>query len=307
MDDASIRARFYDLRRLLGLRAALRRVAEAGTPRAELVAGGASARAALSDDASPMPRRRVGVLPGSFNPPTLAHTALAAAGLAGGSLDVALYALSTSIVGKEIVTGAALEDRLLLLEVACERDPRLGVLLLNGGLYVEHAELVHAHFPGSEVVFLVGFDKIVQIFDPRYYADRDAALERLFALATFLVAPRGSDGVDELGAVLGRPENRRFARAVGPLALPPRLHEVASSRVRRDVASGAPPLDELPSESRVFVEECRPFDGSATMETGADRYSLRLALLGQLEAADRDADFRAVFARAVADQGDPLP
>ena len=37
---------------------------------------------------------------------------------------------------------------------------------------------------------IYGYDKVVQIFDPRYYDDRDAALDRLFALSSLLVAPR---------------------------------------------------------------------------------------------------------------------
>ena len=296
--DEVLRARLYDASRLLALRAALRWVETETRPRGELV---------FPVDVRPV--GRLGLLPGSFNPLTVAHTELAAAGLAGGAIDRVLFTLSTHTIDKESVTGATLEDRLLVLQLAAEDDGRLGVLLVNRGLYVEQAELVRAAFPSArEVVFLVGWDKIVQIFDRRYYDDRDAALERLFALAGFLVAPRGDAGAAELSALLDRPENRRFVGAVRPLALPPALREVASSRVRAEVRSGVPPPDQLPPAARVFVEETGAYGPRPTDGASPDRYRLRLALLDALETSQggsadaEDADFRALFDRALAER-----
>jgi nicotinamide-nucleotide adenylyltransferase len=289
MDSEAIRARLYDLPRLLALRAALGRVGGAREPRAELIVGGDGAGVA-----------RLGLLPGSYNPPTAAHTTLAAAGLASGAVQGVLFTLSTHTVNKEVIRGAALEDRLLVLELCRDDDPRLGVLLVNRGLYVEQAELVRATFPHvRELVFTVGFDKIVQILDPRYYADRDAALERLFSLATFLVAPRGSAGESDLAALLARPENARFAAAVRPLALPPSLREVASSRVRASVPAGHLPAEDLPPAVRVFVEETGAYDESDAGLDKPGRYRRRLAVLDSLQASgDRSADFRGLVGRA---------
>lgn len=286
MDEDTIRARLYDLPRLLQLRRALREAAAATDGRAEVVAGPGLAHGA-----------RVGILSGSFNPLTVAHTALAEAALASGVVDRALFTLSTSTVDKEVLVGAALEDRLLVLSLACERDPRLGVLLVNRGLYVEQAELLRSTLTPRDVVFLVGFDKIVQIFDRRYYVDRDAALERLFGLARFLVGPRGSEGPAELARLLGRPENARVARAVRPLDLPAGLRNVASSRVR--AADGGAPDDHLPLEARVFAVETGAYDRPAD-DARPHRYRLRLTLLDQLEASGRRDDLRTAFQRALA-------
>ena len=201
------------------------------------------------------------------------------AGLEAGGLDHVWYALSTRTVDKEVVTGAGLEDRLLLLDLLVASDPRLGVLLLNRGLYVDQARLVRAAYPDlGELVFLVGFDKIVQIFDPRYYDDRDAALEQLFALATFLVAPRGADEAPALAALLDQPENRRFADAVRPLDLPPALREVASSTVRLDLASGVPLEQVVPPEVTAFVE-------ATGLYVDEERYARRRALIDEALAA----------------------
>jgi nicotinamide-nucleotide adenylyltransferase len=223
----------------------------------------------------PAPGARLGLLAGSFNPPTIAHQTLATAGLTAGGLDHAWYALSTRTVDKEVVTGAGLEDRLLLLDLLTAADRRLGTLLLNRGLYVDQARLIRAAYPLlGELVFLVGFDKIVQIFDPRYYEDRDAALEQLFALATFLVAPRGEDEAPALTTLLDRPENRRFAGAVRPLDLPPELREVASSRVRVGLADGGQPNQTVPPAVTAFVE-------ATGLYVDEERYRRRLAIVDE--------------------------
>lgn len=285
MDAEAIRARLYDLPRLLALRAALGRVSGAREPRAELIAGGEAARVT-----------RLGLLPGSYNPPTVAHSALATSALAGGAVDGVLFTLGTYTVDKEIISGAALEDRLLVLELCRVDDARVGVLLVNRGLYVEQAELVRATFPlVRDLVFVVGFDKIVQILDPRYYADRDRALDRLFVLARFLVAPRGAEGEGELAALLARPENARFAAAIRPLALPPALRDVASSRVRASIPSGDLPSDELPPAVRIFVEETGAYDLPDVTAGDIGRYRRRLDVLDALtEAGTGEVDFRAL-------------
>jgi nicotinamide-nucleotide adenylyltransferase len=235
--------RFDDLERLTQHGRVLRALVSGSKPAATLVAG-----------EPPAPGARLGLLPGSFNPPTIAHQMLAQAGVAAGGLDRVWYSLSTRTVDKEVVTGACLEDRLLLLDLLGAEDARLGTLILNRGLYVDQARIVRAAYPDlGELVFLIGFDKIVQIFDPRYYDDRDAALEQLFALASFLVAPRGSDEGPALAALLDQPQNRRFAAAVRPLDLPAELREVASSNVRGELAAGGQPDETVPSVVAAFM------------------------------------------------------
>jgi len=276
--DDTIRASLYDAPRLLALRRSLRAVTEDAEPAAR-----------ISDGPDPNLAGRMALLPGSFNPPTLAHVALAHAGL-GLGMSAAYFTLATRTVDKEAVSGASLDDRLLLLDMLVRHDGRLGVMVVNRGLYVDQAALVRAAFPAvTDIAFLVGFDKIVQIFDPRYYDDRDAALERLFGLARFLVAPRAEHGPDELDALLARAENRRFAHRVARIDMPTSLRLVASSAVRAD---GASAHDQLPPECRAFVEETGAYDADGT------RYGRRQALLAELEChagRQSDAELRARF------------
>lgn len=209
----------------------------------------AEARLALSAAS----RGRIGLLPGSFNPPTDAHRALAAAGHASG-LACVYYLLSKRTVDKEHVSGIPLADRLRLLAAFALEDGD-GVAFANRGLYVELAGAMRAALPeADDLVFLVGYDKIVQIFDPRYYADRGAALRELFALASFLVAPRGEFGHTALADLLVRPENRAYAARVAPLELAPEHRGASSTRVRRGESDDVPPV------VGAYLRQHRPFE-----------------------------------------------
>jgi nicotinamide-nucleotide adenylyltransferase len=184
---------------------------------------------------------RTGLLPGSFNPPTEAHLALAEAGRDSG-LDAIVYVLSKRTVDKERVTGIPLADRLELLSRLAEPHGD-GVAFVNRGLYVDQAAALRQVLPRArELVFLVGFDKIVQIFDPRYYDDRDVALSELFERASFLVAPRGESDERDLHALLEEPRNRAFRERVRGIALSPEHRHSSSTRVRQGEAHDVPPL-----------------------------------------------------------------
>src|SRR5579875_3028929 len=198
--------------------------------------------------------RAVGVLSGSFDPLTRAHAALAAAALRYGGLSSLLFLLSVHTVDKADRAVAALPDRALVLLRHVARRPRCGVAVCNRGLYVEQAEALAALLAacqppgpcgdgavpprageGEESLalwFVVGFDKVVQIFDPRYYADRDAALRALFARAGLLVAPRGDAGSAALAALLARPENAPYRDRVRLLPLPASYRAVSATAVR---------------------------------------------------------------------------
>ncbi len=236
---------------------------------------------------SPPPHRGVIVFPGSFNPPTTAHIALLKqsrefARRQQGPLQ--LYAaFSKHTVDKESVERPLLLDRVMLLErVLQNRLPRVGIMLFNRGLYVEQAEAVRRSFPRvRRILFLIGFDKIMQILDPRYYDDRDAALVELFRLAEILVAPRGNDGEKELAELLQQPQNERFAGYVHPLPFNPIYRNVSSTHVRQQAVG----VDtEVPREVRQFMRETRAYAPPLQRHDGStvDYYGLRVQRLEQL-------------------------
>ncbi|HEY7061612.1 MAG TPA: hypothetical protein VII06_09045 [Chloroflexota bacterium] len=198
--------------------------------------------------------RAVGVLPGSFDPLTAAHAALARAALRHGGLDSLLFLLSVYVVDKGDAAQAALADRALVLTRHVARRPRCGVAVCNRGLYVEEAEALMPLLPaGAMLWFVVGFDKIVQVFDPRYYADRAAALDRLFALAGFLVAPRADAGPGDLATLLARPENAPYRARLRPLPLATAYRDQSATAVRAALAAGARADARLAPAAAAFI------------------------------------------------------
>jgi nicotinamide-nucleotide adenylyltransferase len=235
---------------------------------------------ALVVPGSPMPERKIIVFPGSFNPPTLAHLALLKQAWQFARVHGPMHiyaALSTHITDKERVQRPLLLDRIYLLDTVLRNHVRhTGIMLFNRGLYVEQAEAIQNAFPQvSDLYFLIGFDKIVQIFDPRYYNDRDLALHELFELADFLVAPRGEAGPEELGILLDQPENRQYAEHIHALALSAAYRDISSTRIRQ----GFPAREqEVPSQVRRFIHETHVYDPPVELQDGTkiDQYGERM-------------------------------
>ncbi len=176
--------------------------------------------------------RRVGLLASSMNPLTRAHVALAEAARQVARLDALCWVATLVTVDKEYVERASLADRLTEATLYAQAAGD-GLLLLEGGLYVEQARAAHALLSAdAEIVLIVGFDKIVQIFDPHYYSDRDAALRELFSEAELVVAPRAGSAEADLRALLSQPQNHPFAERVRYCPLPARYAIDSSSEAR---------------------------------------------------------------------------
>ena len=220
---------------------------------------------------SPAPHEDIIVFPGSFNPPTTAHLALLKQARQFGRLHggMRVYAaMSKRTTDKETVERPLLVDRILLLDSVLHHHLRhTGILFFNRGLYVEQAEAVRSTFHKvKRLYFLLGFDKIVQIFDARYYENRDKALRELFALADILVAPRAGAGPAELSALLAQPENAPFAAHVHALPLDASYRDVSSSRVRQSLAAHE---QDMPPEVRSFVRDTQAYAPPVRLADGS--------------------------------------
>lgn len=235
------------------------------------------------------------VFPGSFNPPTSAHLLLAERARREGFACV-LFVLARATVGKE-PSGLVPEDRLLALRFIAQRAG-MGVAVCSSGLYTDMADAAALLYPGTEIAFLIGSDKVSQIFNPSYYSDRDAALDALFARARLIVAPRTDDG-GAVRDVIERAENRRWSHRVSVLPLHPAVSDLSSTRVRGLLQSGAEPAGLVPSAVGTFLGEVGAFAPRVSVEgEEIDRYRVRAQLLDALwdarEWAERAADLRAL-------------
>ncbi len=244
----------------------------------------------------------IALLPGSFNPPTAAHLLLAERARREG-FGCVLFVLARKTIDKE-PAGLIAEDRLLALRFMAQRAG-MGVAVTSSGLYADMADASAMLFPQAEVAFLVGSDKVPQIFDGAYYADRNEALDALFSRARLVVAPRTDDG-QAAREVLARPENRAWAHRVSILPLHPAVSDLSSTRVRGMLQAGADPTGLVPSAVGTFLAEVRAFAGRSGSED-VDRYGLRARLLDVLwsvrEWAERAADLKALV-RLASDEGE---
>ena len=173
------------------------------------------------------PGGAVGCYPGSFNPPTVAHLAVAEAAVAAAGLVRLDLVVSTVALAKEDMSVPTLADRLAVLDAVAATRPWLGVVRTDRQLIVDIAE-------GYDAV-VVGADKWRQVNDPAWYDGdplaRDAALARL---PRVLVAPRAGD----------RPDG------VELLDVHEELHHVSATAVRE----GARPEWVLPEAERYWRE-----------------------------------------------------
>ncbi|HEX8032884.1 MAG TPA: hypothetical protein VF510_03510 [Ktedonobacterales bacterium] len=210
--------------------------------------------------------RRVCLLAGSFNPLTQAHVAVAEAARNAAHLDVIIWVLTKVTIDKERVARASLPDRLGQLSAYIENAPQAGgnlLALLNRGLYVDQATAIRQLLDANaHLCMLVGFDKIVQILDPHYYSDREAALRALFAQAKLLVAPRAGAGEAELEALLVRPENAPYRHHVKFIPMPPEYQDESSTEVRALAARHDS------ASSKILSRLVTP-EGLALIDTGA--------------------------------------
>jgi predicted RNA-binding protein with PIN domain len=163
-----------------------------------------------------------GVYPGTFDPPTIAHVAIAEAAVQAGALDQLVLAVSRVALGKDAATQPPLDARVALIERLTTTRPWLRVVVTDAQLITDIA--------ADYDVVVMGADKWAQVNDPVWYDGsveaRDAALARL---SRVLVVPR--PGFEVVGAFV--------------LDVPDHLHAVSSSAARA-------------GNHDVIAPECRP-------------------------------------------------
>jgi hypothetical protein len=185
-----------------------------------------------------------GAYPGTFNPPTVAHLAIAEAAHRQAGLDRVDLVVSETPLGKDAVVRPSLDERLVVLaEVAASR-PWLGVARSSRRFVADLAE-------GYDAV-VMGGDKWAQVCDPAWYGGsaerRDAFLRRLprviVVARTGHPQPRGLPGgtppveVLEVGAEYAGVSSTQVRAGRAEWMLPE-----AAALARRTGAWGAPGSD----------------------------------------------------------------
>ena len=177
---------------------------------------------------SPCPDRpaRLGILPGSFNPPTRAHLALAEAALA--ELDQVVLVLPRTFPHKNY-DGASFTQRADMLRALLHGRPRLAAATSVGGLFIEIAQECRAAYgPNVALAFVCGRDAAERMVGWNY--GKPNAINRMLEIFQLLVAFR--EGAYE------PPQHLR--QHIRPLALPADVNAISASDVRRRIREGAP-------------------------------------------------------------------
>jgi hypothetical protein len=154
---------------------------------------------------------RIGVFPGTFNPVTVGHLAIATAAWEAHRLDrVDLVVNAQPLAKVDDPEVAPLDERVAWLERSVARLPWARIEVTTAQLVVDIAQ-------GYEVVIL-GADKWVQVLDPSFYGGDPVARDQAVArLPTPAIAPRGG---------LAIPQEYR-------LEVPGWVGEVSATAVRR--------------------------------------------------------------------------
>lgn len=203
---------------------------------------------------------RISVIDSSFNPPTVAHLALAAAGTA--RFDSHIFLLSVKNADKVAGPGeTSPETRLeMMVELVKELEERAGA---NGGgiavmscreptfvgkstlLRTELAHVVDENSDGTprpvRLSFALGWDTLIRLFNPKYYNPPSPPMST--ALASFFTydgssvvcARRGDISPAEEKEFLDSNGVREWRAAIEMVSLSKEMGEVSSSLVRATV------------------------------------------------------------------------
>jgi len=125
---------------------------------------------------------RVGIFPASFNPPTIAHLAVAKAAYEQHNLDQVILAHSRAVLGKDRVEVPRFEDRARILDELAAEHHWLDTLETEHQLMVDIAQ-------GYDVL-IMGADKWHQIQEVAWYGSEAARNQALADLPQLAVAPR---------------------------------------------------------------------------------------------------------------------
>ncbi len=168
---------------------------------------------------------RLGVLAGGFNPPTVAHVALAAASRA--HVDELLYVVPRAFPHKEYF-GATLEQRIEMLgslELAIPRS----IATTEKGLLIDIARECQAEFGAdTRLSFLCGRDAAERVLTWDY--GRAGVVREMLNEFELLVASRSGEFVPP-------PE---FHHRIHSLVMPAGHDQVSSTEVRERIARGQP-------------------------------------------------------------------
>lgn len=155
--------------------------------------------------------RTVGAYPGSFDPPTIAHLAIAVMARRAADLDEVHLIVSRSALGKPQADNAPFDLRVEVIKASIAHADWMKLVVTDDQLIADIAD-------GYDAVIL-GADKWEQVNDPAFYDDDPAARDAAIARLPRIVGP-------------GRPGAAAMPDSATVIQLPAKLLDVSSSAAR---------------------------------------------------------------------------
>lgn len=183
--------------------------------------------------------RRVAMLPAAWNPPTLAHLALAHAALEFA--DEVLLVLPRVFPHKEF-EHAGFDLRLEWLRRIAAARAGLGVGVTEGGLFLDMARALRSADSNVKQIYVVCGRDAAERFLRWPYESEPGAIEQLQEFS-LLVAPRGVASTPTDGV----PPEMTHA-SIHTLNLDSNLLNVSSTEVRKRIGQGEPWIHLVPHE-----------------------------------------------------------
>jgi len=169
--------------------------------------------------------------------------------------DHAIALLTTRNVSKGVF-GAGLGHRVEMLLALHEDQPDISVFAANAARIADQAEALRACLPGVALDFIVGYDTLVRLFEPHFYADAHAELAAFFANHGVIAANRGDMDVQAVEACLERPDVAPFAPQIAVIGLDDYRASISSTEAREAVANGLVP-ETVPAPVLQYIREHR--------------------------------------------------
>ena len=186
------------------------------------------------------PGKRLGILDASFNPMTRAHEEMIKAAREAVKLDELLLVLSRTNVDKKVF-GADLGQRLTMLLAYAEDWEDVSVSGCSHPRFVDKSAAVSALYPrDTEIYFILGYDTLTRLLNPKYYDDTEKELGRLFERAKVIAANRGANGEEAVRDLLKMTKYSKFKHRIHFVHLEPPFSEMSSTEVRRRRRRGDP-------------------------------------------------------------------
>ena len=188
---------------------------------------------------------RLGILGGSFDPPHVAHLAIASEACHAFGLERVLFVPAAAPPHKGTGERTPAAIRLELASLAIDDDLRFtasGIEIERGLVYtVDTLRALSERYAGHDLVFIMGSDSLLQLGS--WHEPDD-----LLALCTLAVAPRPGDAPEAIAAAAARWGEHR----VRPLDVP--LLDISSSVVRERTARGQPIRYLVPHRVEQYIQ-----------------------------------------------------